>query len=361
MTSSTMPAMVTNLRVGDLANPIHAIFRRSNFGNVSNDEYDAMATTLRLATRLLTTKEIAGFPHAILVARYGHWRGPGYHEEWWFQEKLPKLTDQDMAEYEAALSTFADMVTFTAVTSENAGCGYCNMNWHLRAPRASRLQAGSTIRFSRDDVTWTMDNRGTSSELASQKHSLITAKLLCHELMHAMVHARLGNLTNKPFDMPFGRQTVVETGYEWEDYVFGGLLAGQRPDGTPNTAPQDFENLNILHSEWPNATVTRQYVANNYPIVIWQEPPSIQVHWLIDPAKSHSWIPSLFTTHFWENEVPTKGAGAVKAPKIRGFRYWVDAQGRAYKVAKPLALPAYTIPAGYKEDALNGEMIPKTP
>jgi hypothetical protein len=50
--------------------------------------------------------------------------------------------------------------------------------------------------------------------------------------MHALASARLSDLYMypRPFDIPFGIQTVVETGYEWEQYVFGGLITTKRPD-----------------------------------------------------------------------------------------------------------------------------------
>lgn len=55
---------------------------------------------------------------------------------------------------------------------------------------------------------------------------------MCYDLMHALASARLSDLYMypRPFDIPFGIQTVVETGYEWEQYVFGGLITTKRPD-----------------------------------------------------------------------------------------------------------------------------------
>jgi hypothetical protein len=357
--NSTMPVMGSR-QVGDLSNPIHAIFRRSNFHNISDDEYDAFAPAFRLTTRLLTTKELAGFPHAILVATYGHWQGPT-HEEWYFDEKLPTLSTQDMADYEAALSSLADMVSFKMIDTEPQGCGHCKPDWNSTAPQGTHLQTCSEIELSREDVAWAVSNRDTASDLAIQKHSLTMARILCHELMHAMASARLGNLYTVPFDMPFMWQTVVETGYEWEQYVFGGLLLVKRPPFTPYTTPDNFENVDLRLVAWPTAYITRQYVANGFPIYIAKEPKSIEVHWLIDPTMFHTWIPSLFTTHFWEHVVPQQGASAVKPPKQRGIRHQIDAVGKATEVDDPLALPANTIPYGYEEDPVDGEVVIKIP
>lgn len=358
-TPSTMPAMVKKARVGDLSNPIHAIFRKANFRNVSDDECEALEPALRLATRLLTTKELAGFPHALLVAPYGHWQGPS-HEDWWFQERLPALTTQDMVEYETALSALADMVIFQMVDTESRGCGCCKDNDKSTPPQGTHLLSCSEIELSREDVAWAVNNRDTASELANQKHSITLAQIMCHELMHAMASARLGGDYPVPFNMPFGWQTVVETGYEWEQYVFGGLLVTWRSDHISMQTPHDFEALDLRIAAWPLASVTRHYIAKDYPVTVWVEPPPIEVHWLIDPTQNHGWIPSLFSTHFWEHVVPEQGAGAVKPPKQRGIRHQVDSVGKTAEVADPLALPADTIPDGYEEDPVDGEVLLKT-
>jgi hypothetical protein len=355
-----MPAMGSRARVGDLTNPIHAIFRRTNFQNISDDEYSALAPALRLATRLLTTKEIAVFPHALLVAPYGYWKCPNGREEWWF-EGLPTLTQQDMAEYETALSFFADMVVFKPVSTEPEGCGICERDWNSTPPQGTHLQVNSIITFSSADVSWAVRNRDTGSELANMKASLMTARILCHELMHAMAYARLGNLTVSPFEMPFGHQTVVETGYEWEHHVLGGLLVCKRPDNIGDTVPRDYEAVDLRHVSWPSAYITRLYEDQQYPLFVWAEPPSIEVHWLIDPTAYQTWIPSLFSTDFWENVVPQQGADAVRAPKLRGIRHEVDAKGKSTEPVDPLALPADTIPAGYEEDPVDGEVVVKSP
>jgi len=356
-----MPVMVSK-QVGDLTNAIHAIFRRSNFENISDSEYDALAPTLRLATRLLTTKEIAGFPHAILLAPFGYRKGQStpdqleIYDEKWFQRKWPKLTEQDIAKYETTLSTFANMVSFRAVNTSNQGCGYCNADWSTPPPQGIHLKVGSTIAFSKKDVDKAMIYQNTWSELASQRHCFITAKILLHELMHALAYARVGHDVAAPFDIPFEKQTIIETGYEWEDYVFGGLVYWHTSAAAGSASHFEFGAL--YHSCWPSAGVARQYIANDYEIVILEQPAPIEVHWLVDPNPSKKdWVSRLFSTHFWEHEVPRLGASALKAPKIRGFRYDVDEEGKTIAVADPFSLPADTIPTGYIQDDLDGEVV----
>lgn len=152
--------MAPQTRVGDLRNEIHTIFRRHNFRNISDFEYDALRPSLQFASLLLTTPELAGFPHAILVAPYKHVPHPDNEEldEWAFQEKASKLSTRDMAMYNLALSTLADMVVFIAsskthsktedLTLHSGECGrehsICGQNTHL--------YHGSTILFSREEI-----------------------------------------------------------------------------------------------------------------------------------------------------------------------------------------------------------------
>lgn len=353
--SSTTP-VVPLRHLGNLNNPIHRIFTKSNFQNVNQDEYNALSPTLRLATRLITTREIAGFPHAILVAPLGFTNGKQF-----FFRKRPALTQQDMVIYNEALETLADMVKFQAVSHEPVGHGCCNPDVKAPPPQHSRLLTSSVIDISKDDILSAVETRANCSELASQKQSLMFAKILCHELIHAMALARLGRAVCVPNIVPFGNQTVVENGYEWEDYVFGGLICGHRPKHLPNTVPDDFDATDLRHIAWPSASITRTYVANKWPIMIVKEPSTSEVHWQIDPTtdptKSYTWIPSLSSTRFWDHVVPNQGAIAVKAPKIRGIRHVVNGEGKAVEINNPFILGAHTIPDGYRQDPNDGAVV----
>jgi hypothetical protein len=80
--------------------------------------------------------------------------------------------------------------------------------------------------------------------------------------------ARLGQLYPVPFNMPFGWQTVIETGYEWEQHVFGGLITTTRPEYISEQTPNDYETVDIRIVAWPYASLTCHYVIEDYPIFI---------------------------------------------------------------------------------------------
>ena len=355
--------MAPQTRVGDLRNKIHAVFRRQNFKNISDVEYDALIPSLQFASLLLTTPEVAGFPHAILVAPYKHVPHPDNEEvdEWAFQEKGTKLTTRDMAMYNLALTTFADMEVFVAssktrsetedLTLHSGECGrerkICGQNTHL--------YHGSTILFSREEIDAHIDAEKCyplyRGDFGIKWRTFMTAKILLHEVMHAMAYARLGNFKN----IPFGSNKAVETGYEWENYVFGGVICSS------NLRCSNLDgDESLMIADWPAASVTRRYQHLGWAIEVLEEPPSFEVWWWLLPVM-HDWFDKLFTTEFWEKTVPKQGVSALRAPRKRGYRVHVSDDGSCdlfewdYNDA---ASYGCTIPAGYEEDS-DGEVVPE--
>jgi hypothetical protein len=274
----TKPAMETQATVGDLCNEIHLIFRRQKFQNISDFEYEALKPSLQFASLLLTTPELAGFPHAILVAPYKHVPHPDDEalDVWAFQEKGAKLSTRDMAMCNLALTTLADMVVFVA-SSKTAGktdgkaedlhmhCGETCAESQIPSQN-THLWHGSTIRFSREDV-----DAHTQSDFCDlyqtdsgiKRRTFETAKVLLHELMHAMSHARLGWLDS----IPFGSNKAVETGYEWENHVFGGVICDS------NLGQTELRNdVSLMIRDWPAPSITRTYQRLGYAIDVLEEP-----------------------------------------------------------------------------------------
>lgn len=355
--------MAAPTSVGDLRNEIHAIFRRKNFKNISDVEYDALRPSLQFASLLLTTPELAGFPHAILVAPYKHVPHPDDEEldEWAFQENGSKLSTRDMAMYNLALTTLADMVVFVASSKDSDKTG--DLTIHSgecgRAPEIhgqhTHLYQGSTILFSRDDIDALCHKdaeqcypwyRGASG---IKWRTFMTAKVLLHELMHAMAYARLGDFKN----IPFGSNTAVETGYEWESYIFGGVIS---PSKLACSGLDD--DMSLMVRDWPAASITRTYQQFGWPIEVREEPSSVEVWWWLLPVM-HDWFDSLFTTEFWEKTVPEQGVSALRAPRKRGYRVKVAEDGYAALFewdSYDAVSYGCTIPAGYEED-YDGEVV----
>lgn len=347
-----MLAMDSQSRVGDLRNEIHAVFRRKNFRNISDDEYDALKPPLQFASLFLTTPDLAGFPHAIPVGAYKHVPHPDNRvlDEWSYQEKSSKLSSRDMAMYSLALTTFADMVAFVADDTEDAESGSCCRD-RESSSHNTHLQRGSTVYFSRQDIEVHLQLRDTTDpdDFNRKWFAFLTAKILLHELMHAMSYARLGSFA----DIPFGSNKVVETGYEWESHIFGGTIfrSSLRPSGLG-------EDESLMIADWPSASITRYYQHVGYTIDVREEPPPIEIWWWLMPTMPE-WFKRLFTTNFWEKTVPDLGAAALKPPRVRGYSVMIVEDGTPTLFipnCEDAAFYGCSIPAGYIEDE-EGEVV----
>jgi hypothetical protein len=353
--------MAPQTRVGDLRNEIHAVFRRKNFKNISDFEYDALRPSLQFASLFLTTPELAGFPHAVLVAPYKHVPHPENEEldEWAFQEKGSQLTKRDLAMYNLALTTLADMVVFVASSKTHSKTedltihsGECGRERHICAQN-SHLYHGSTILFSREEIDAHTDPgdcyRLYQGDLGIKWRTFISAKILLHELMHAMAYARLGCFK----DIPFGSNKVVETGYEWENYVFGGVVCSSNMRWSSLD-----DDASLMITDWPAASITRGYQHSGWPIEVREEPPTIEIWWWLLPVMN-DWFDKLFTTEFWEKIVPEQGVSALRAPRKRGYRVKVAEDGTPTLFewdSNDAASYGCTIPPGYEED-YDGEVV----
>jgi hypothetical protein len=349
-TVETMQAMVPQSKVGDLSNAIHAVFRRSNFKNISDVEYNALRPSLQFASLFLTTPQLARFPHAILVGAYKHVTHPENEDldEWSYQEKSSELSSRDLAMYKLALSTFADMVVFVADETEGIHCGMCSWDSNISLNN-THFHFGSVVRFSRAEIEahFHNDYGEYQGDLGTKWHTFQTAKILLHEVMHAMSYARLGGLG----DIPFGSNKVVETGYEWENHVFGGVTC---PCNLRWSGLADGASLMIR--DWPAVSTIRRYKNLGYPIKLLEEEEEeysrIEMRWWFLPVLSE-WFERLFTTEFWTKTVPEQGAGALKVPRLRGYRVKIADDGSAtFFDSKCEDYGSYgcTIPVGYMED-----------
>ncbi|KAM0717639.1 hypothetical protein Q7P37_007491 [Cladosporium fusiforme] len=165
--------------------------------------------------------------------------------------------------------------------------------------------------------------------------------------MRAFAHARVGPDHTSPFE----DDEVVETGYVWENHIFGGTDTRLITPGQDSTT--DFAIL-----EWPATCVVRRYLTDGDPISISQcfILSDIDASWCIAET---AWFESLFTNAFWAETVPTKGESALKAPKEKGWR-WIVSSECMLKLWDPeehYGMYKFPTPKGFVEGEL-GRLFP---
>ena len=130
--------------------------------------------------------------------------------------------------------------------------------------------------------------------------ALLLAKLLCHELCHAIMLARFGHS-----DIAFEQESFTEHGFQWEVAVLGGVV--------------DHLNGNLWITEFPSPSLFESYIRNMCGMKLAAVPEQdVQVAWLA-PIDS---IARLFNPSFWNAKIKAAGADAVLIPKVCGYR-WV--------------------------------------
>jgi len=335
----------------NLDNNIHPIFARSNWPN-PDIQHDALAPALRLATLLLTNPFLLHYSHAVLVGEVkrisqtgrsktskeggsrdqnivltneeeakvlhehrvflGTSGRPYSHEV--FSRKATDLSDRDVRDVHDKLAELAPQVKFKVVKLSDGFQGHTLSEEPLDPPIQGFVGNRSTIYLEdyENMYRWMCDfheavkadpkKQPTEVELGRQLVAVFTiANLLCHELAHAMVIARLGTSMLVGFD----GQDVSEDGYNWTSCVFGGT-------------PEVWFNHNLITLEpWPSPAHFDSCVRMNCALGIRQVPTDeVEMRWIL-PL---SFLRNLSDKAFWKEVVPRKGLEAFRPEKVLGYR-----------------------------------------
>ncbi|KAK3702450.1 hypothetical protein LTR37_014916 [Vermiconidia calcicola] len=238
----------------DLENDIHPIFSQCNFAGLV--DYEALAPALKLASHLLLEPRLLKFWHGLLtinVHEVDHHSRPGQTYKAFFR-KEGELTAKEIAETQYAL--------------------VCLVNHRPATFGPELFEAWFDF-----------------------------ATLLLHELVHAAHGAVCNAEFNQDLPLAFEHNEVSEEGFDWENFVFGGL-------------PNHTNGLPTL-TEW-NGPRALSYVRYGALVFVADIGNAVEAPFVADWQIPRSFVRGLFTTVSWKTVVPTKGAEALKIPKILG-------------------------------------------
>lgn len=300
---------------GDLSNPIHPIFQPNNFVD-PNIHYRPLENSLRLASRFLTTKQLLPFWYMLLcgpieTARTKPHSGPS--------EPLSELTEQQKNETTASLELLASCVTFTSERSWGRGDSGFTERLLLDAPSPFH---GVKTSISISRRVFRMVERSFSKPYLGNEFRLWTHFLLVNLLLHELAHAAMYAAHPRPpahdpiqaYFLPSARTT--EEGMEWETSVFGGLLY-EIPSFFFWERWNGVLGSKIVLREWPSHRLVASYRKSIYPrpFPVKGDVPTHDRLWLVPTT----FFERLFTTAFWEETVPTLGAGALRPACTESF------------------------------------------
>jgi hypothetical protein len=288
-----------------LENEVHPIFANVNFPGV---RYEILLPALRLASLLIESERSLDFFHALWFGRDKKVFTREGEDQWhWAYFRSKKcLSARDRAMVKSRLNTLAHMISFYRGKKMESGgeTAYAETSiGNCRSALNTGDFAGATsaIYYSESHYHDLLSLDCLDSNETAMRLHFNFASLMGHELGHAAAAAAFGN----EGDLPFECNVMGEYGYDWQNYVFGGI---------PSIfwGPQSEDIL----EEWPSAGIGKLYKRKDWPIWLQDnECPDVDVDWYIPLA----YVRKLFWPSFWEFDLPRRGPDALKVPKILGF------------------------------------------
>ena len=228
MQVETIPRSVT---LDDLTNGIHPIFQEAIF---PKDDYYVIAPSARLATRFLESPITLSFLLTLMYhgpltdlreAREDRGKSYGYSKKDTNTSKIKVRRgvrlEEDRVRRDAGLLEVATMVKFIHDRGLPDGAMSEQERLPLQPPSEWFTNARATkIKYS-DALFQKLYNATTVSGGVALvlAYRFELALMLVHEVCHALVNAKEGNLSSEPF---FYGSDFAEVGFELEDRLFGG-------------------------------------------------------------------------------------------------------------------------------------------
>lgn len=322
--------------------PILAIFAKSSWNcDMSDERYEALKPSMRLASRFLTSKQIRPMFHTMLShgprQDLGEKDSDGNAMETYQDDDC--RVDREMGpaafwEIEAALAELADFVEFK---THDVGC-----LTKIRQGGPGRLDTTlypegvpSTIYLPHASLNQPLGAH--AAPLAQQDLPLLIVKpfelaiQLTHEVCHALQNHLMGDLTTESF---FGHgAAVAETGYEAEYRLLGGqfsIIWASSQDAYPyrvhelyNGQLSELTGIPILW-RWPCRGTSREYSRRDWGL--WErerytrEAPENDIAWRVSIEDLHRY----FTSAFWTQANQSENLAALHLPKEVGYPFRFD-------------------------------------
>lgn len=260
------------VRPSDLDNPIHPIFRKSNWSGTSVAVYTSLTPALRLASLFITQNQFLTWwctlTHGRLeVDRISQRR----------TLRAVKPTRRAMQRAREALEAHADKIRFSwfrKATDEQFG---------ETAPDPTKNGATSVIKLHRDFIRFTRGEYSSSTLSHQLRFQLFFAINLVHELAHSVYWTPASTTTPEPF---LADEPQNEFGASWEFFAFGGKIQ------PINAASSVNADSGLMFYEWTPQSMYDSLVYRALPM---------------------NYVNSFFSQARWET-VLEYGTGQFKAP-----------------------------------------------
>ncbi|CZT23161.1 uncharacterized protein RCC_08871 [Ramularia collo-cygni] len=315
----------------DLPNYIHPLFNRYKFLRHSDAEYRELNMALRLASRMLLDDRAAYFittmvdgslhimnddgtpgqeinPHDLVTHNFDAKRlircarriaNPGSTEPF-ISESMRVRSREILKDLDPVLSEI--IVEPPNATGDDST--------HFRFSTGSRGEADIYLRNS----TAFSHRRYNGDSNAARAYQAHCARTLVHEIAHVVSGGAHGRRSTQE-DVFFEGLCSNEAGFNLETLLFGGIVDIQ---GLAEFLPGSNDGGNVL-KEFPDPRIIRGYQPPLEEILLrWPTDKYIRV-----TRVPWSFISSMFTQRFWNQDVPAFGMGPIQ-PSLAPSWYFVD-------------------------------------
>lgn len=350
----------------NLNNPIHVLFSRENFSGFTDEQYAALNSTLRLASRclfldslaeyIMTTAEgdmyvigdwnekVRGKVDFATVDAYDELENGGepLTQFMRFPRRGQVINDQLRTDAQRVLTDLADIVRFstrnqtgrceaTGNQSDPLGRGAAQTDY-AEGPVPQRLSTNypravmSVIELPSVDIASMVaytNNYIPQPSVWNYRRwmELNLAALLLHEVSHALQGLIQGHRHYETF---YKNSVMSEAGYDLTARVFGGtyssIRVGNRPTTHQNPLAEDDDDTIVIEAmvPWPQGagSLYDSYKAQNLAIGCRQMQDTYDVVTKMEP----DFICRFFREDFWTDIVPSYGSGPLM-PK--GAPRWI--------------------------------------
>lgn len=320
-TSTASSGATFKSSVGDLDNPVHRVFRRSNFDSGIDDaDHEAMKPGLQLASRLISRPTPLSCWYTILngsVLRERYVISPLDEEEYHYEYHAhsPTLTEEQTGKAEADILSLARRVRFTVAEEDVAP----SQAWVMATNRAAEDENRAVIKIRRAAINQLREAAERSAAQDDDRPyyvlmSFTLAKTLVHELVHA---AHFAAYSDGEYCY-FPGSAVCEEGFEWENEIFGGIIDFRVVAPTP---AEPSESYYVYIVPWPNPHKAAYCLEDEEQSTgIRLRHSSAIVPKAQDDESNRSYIEyidfkfleRLFQEDFWTKDVIEKGPGAFQ-------------------------------------------------
>lgn len=349
------------MKVPDLSNPVHRIFRRENF-NPQTIDYETFLPCLQLPSHFLVCNSAAVYITTVMDGIVRDSRGnpcpmptqnamrKGKCLSIWPRPGLELFKPVVKERSLQILHQLADMVYFTLDDFDDPATGAVNTpspsnpfttpffpHGRRSVIKISRSMYNSLVELTRQESTRSTER----SSMSPCSHALLTcrfhiARLLVHENSHALSRAAYGmsiDYMDGLKELCYMCSGVAEGGFEFEAKVFGGLvisLAATVSPAWPEQSPHRLfdKTLTIpqmaVTIDWPSPQIVDLYQSSpSYPR-IWDGTPLPRYE--LTRRIPLSFFVDLFTDSYWKGHHNRQDALPIPITTVGCLLWWRPAR-----------------------------------